>query len=60
MAESKLVKVLANYNVRESKATLWGVEFVQEGEGDKAVYVAEVTEEVAKSLIDAKRAVKAK
>jgi len=58
--ESKLVKVTANYGVREERATLWGVDFVQEGEGDEVVYVAEVTEEVAKSLIDAKRAVKAK
>ncbi|MES2637351.1 MAG: hypothetical protein V4605_08500 [Pseudomonadota bacterium] len=58
--DEKLVKVIANYIAREERATLWGVDFVQDGEGDELVYVAEVTEEVAKSLIDAKRAVKAK
>jgi hypothetical protein len=59
-ANNKLVKVVANYGVREETTTLWGVDFVAKGKGDNAVYVAEVSAETAKSLIDAKRAVKAK
>jgi hypothetical protein len=58
--KAKLVKVVANYGVRDDAETLWGVDFKKEGEGEEAVYVAEVSEETAKSLIDAKRAVKAK
>jgi hypothetical protein len=61
MAENKkpsLVKVKANYDRIEPLLELWGVRFLKVGEGDKAHLVAEVTEEEAKSLIDAKRAVK--
>jgi hypothetical protein len=58
--KAKVVKVVANYGVRNDTETLWGVDFKKDGEGDDISYVAEVSEEVAKSLIDAKRAVKAK
>lgn len=58
--DTKLIKVIAAHDVREGVATLWGVDFVLEGKGDKAVYVAHVDAETAKSLIDAGRAVKAK
>lgn len=58
--KGELVKVVANYGVREDSATLWGVDFVKEGEGEDQLYVALVDEETAKSLIDAKRAFKPK
>lgn len=49
------VKVIANYGVRDERITLWGIDFVQEG--DK--YTAELPEEQATELIDAGRAIKA-
>jgi hypothetical protein len=58
MAEAKKVKVQAFYDRIEPTLTLWGVIFLQVGEGDKAKMIAEVDAETAKSLIDAKRAVK--
>jgi hypothetical protein len=54
--KGNLVKVIANYSVREDTATLWGVDFVKQGEGDDAKYVAEVDSETSKSLIEAGRA----
>lgn len=54
-----LVKVKAIYDRLESPINLWGVQFLLVGKGDDAALVAEVPAEVAKSLLDAKRAVKA-
>jgi hypothetical protein len=56
----ELVKVFANYGVREDSLTLWGVDFMKEGEGDEVYYAATVEAEIAQSLLDAKRVFKAK
>lgn len=58
--DGELVKVIANYGVREDYATLWGVDFIKEGEGDEVYYAATVNSEIAQSLLDAKRVFKAK
>jgi len=58
--DSKLKKVVSDYPVSDDRKTLWGVIFDAEGEGSKACYVANVSDETAKSLIDAGRAKAAK
>lgn len=48
---SGLVKVIANYGLREDSITLWGVGFT----AVNGVYVAELPTELAQGLIEANR-----
>lgn len=52
--QGELVKVQANYDLREDSITLWGVGFT----AVDGVYVANVPEDLAKSMIEANRVTK--
>ena len=56
MAKDDLVKVVAKYPSKDEKVTLWGIDFVLDGDD----YVANVTAEQAESLLDAERVTKSK